>query len=348
MTVQGATGDAVEFPDYRLMTRPFLRHGHMASEQSNIKRLPFAGTAWLFRLGCKEPINGTHVMARRLGKGVIFHLHFISASEINSAVGIGRTIHLDVEFEIFKCLGCDQIGSGRMVDQASVTSPPNYRNVWNRRTLQPEKFTPLNKICGSSHFTTSGGGKTGARLAVQVHGAPSGPDAVPMMTVPVIFPRKTRSVLLPLLAFGRNKLNAFTMDLQLLAMDGRCPQRPTKSPCNMSPDRSDLQPGGHFDIFGILNGEIHTGRQRCHSCGSIQWLCLKRMTCPTQSQLGIKGCAHSQPIATMDLSYLAGRINPAINVLIVVQSLKDGRDSSQEEVGSYHGTVYRPAGMKSF
>ena len=74
------------------------------------------------------------------------------------------------------------------------------------------------------------------------------------------------------------------------------------------------------------------------------------MTCPTQSQLGLEGCAHSQPIATMDLSYLAGRINPAINVLIVVQSLKDGRDSSQEEVGgSYHGTaVYRPAGMKSF
>ena len=125
------------------------------------------------------------------------------------------------------------------------------------------------------------------------------------------------------------------------------PQRPTKSPCNMSPIApiSSQEGISTFSAFLMV---------RSHRPAKMSFVRLDPMAVseandvPNTITIGNKRL-RAQSADCHNGSFIFCRLHQSCNQRPDRGSiLKDGRDSSQEEVGSYHGTVYRPAGMKSF
>lgn len=88
-----------------------------AAQQGNVELLPFPWPARLLRVWSQKTIDGAHVMAGRLLDGVVFDLHLVTATEVNTAIGVGGAVDLDVQFEILKSSISGYIRAGGFVDQ---------------------------------------------------------------------------------------------------------------------------------------------------------------------------------------------------------------------------------------
>lgn len=126
VAIQGAAGNAGNLA----VTNDgaaILNDGDIAAEEGDIEGLPLAGAARLFGFGGEETIDGAHVVAGRLGEGVVLDLHFVAAAQIDAAVGIFGAVDFDVELEIGKDGGGDEVGAGLGIDEGSVLdAPPGF------------------------------------------------------------------------------------------------------------------------------------------------------------------------------------------------------------------------------
>jgi hypothetical protein len=79
-----------------------LNQSYRSSYQSDIERLPLSGFAWQFGGRSNKSVDCASVMIGRFLIRIGFDLHFISASEIDTAVGLFSAVKLDVKLEVPK------------------------------------------------------------------------------------------------------------------------------------------------------------------------------------------------------------------------------------------------------
>src|SRR5437660_7346081 len=79
-----------------------LDHGDGATDQRDIKALPFARSPRHFRRGSDKAVHPAGMMTRRLLNRVVFDLNFVTAAQINNTVGICRAVELSMYFEILE------------------------------------------------------------------------------------------------------------------------------------------------------------------------------------------------------------------------------------------------------
>lgn len=128
MAVQSPAGDARDL----LMVDDggaVLYDRDMAPEERDLKGLPFARPARLLGRRSEETINAAGVMAGRLLNRVVFHLHFVTAAQIDAAVRSWTAVKFDVQLEIFEWVIVDQLGSVPGTDQGSIFDGPWLRGI---------------------------------------------------------------------------------------------------------------------------------------------------------------------------------------------------------------------------
>ena len=72
----------------------------------------------------QEAIHATRVVTIRLGCGIGFDLHLVAASQVDAGVGAGSAIELNMQLEIFKFGGADEIGAIAVLNQRAVLRLP--------------------------------------------------------------------------------------------------------------------------------------------------------------------------------------------------------------------------------
>src|SRR5271156_4829977 len=85
MAIQRSAGNSGDLlvVDHRLAV---LDDGYLSPDQSDVKALPFPGLAWQLRRRSEKAIHATRMVTRRLGGGLILHLHLVTASQIDAAI----------------------------------------------------------------------------------------------------------------------------------------------------------------------------------------------------------------------------------------------------------------------
>src|SRR5215475_5520642 len=93
VAVKSAPGNSRNFlvRDNRLAV---LDDGDVSPEQRYVKRLPFVWPSWLLRIGREKTVHCAHAMTRGLVGRIIFHLHLVTTAQINTAIGVARTVDL--------------------------------------------------------------------------------------------------------------------------------------------------------------------------------------------------------------------------------------------------------------
>ena len=78
----------------------------------------------LLRIRRQETIDCAHVMTGRFLDGIIFHLHFIPAPQIDAAVGVRGAVDLDVQFKVLEFPVRGDVRARGLVEQAAVLHDP--------------------------------------------------------------------------------------------------------------------------------------------------------------------------------------------------------------------------------
>ena len=123
MTIECSASDSGDFlvVNDRLA---ILHNCDVSADQSYVIRLPGIGFARQLRRGREEPIHPTGVVARRFLDRVSFNLHFITAAEVNAAIGVVTDVELEMQFEIFKFGITDELWSVAGTDERSILDLP--------------------------------------------------------------------------------------------------------------------------------------------------------------------------------------------------------------------------------
>src|SRR6266566_5096506 len=86
-----------------------LDNRHESADERDVECLPFVWTSRLLRIRRKKTVDCAHAMIWRFIKGIIFHLHFVSAAQINAAIGVARTVDFNVKLEIPELPFCGDV-----------------------------------------------------------------------------------------------------------------------------------------------------------------------------------------------------------------------------------------------
>jgi hypothetical protein len=86
-----------------------LYHGDAATDQRDVESLPFSGFARKLRRGGQEAVHTADVMAGWLVNRIGFHLDFVSATQINPAVGSGGTVEFHMQSEVAELRIVDEL-----------------------------------------------------------------------------------------------------------------------------------------------------------------------------------------------------------------------------------------------
>ncbi len=126
MAVQGAARDARGFLviDDGLAV---LNDGDPSPGQRDIEALPFSWLAGQLRRSRQETIHAAHVVAGRFFDGVGLDLNFVSAAQVDAAVGGRATVKFDMQLEIFELGIVDQFRTVPGTDQVAVFNLPHRR-----------------------------------------------------------------------------------------------------------------------------------------------------------------------------------------------------------------------------
>src|ERR1700745_1480275 len=69
------------------------------------------------------------MMTRRFLNRIVFDLHFVAPPQINTAVGVGAAVELDVQLEILELLLVDDLRTMSRADQRPVLHFPSRRGI---------------------------------------------------------------------------------------------------------------------------------------------------------------------------------------------------------------------------
>ena len=126
--------------------------------QGDIKTLPLSRPAWQFRRGGKESVHPARMMTGWFLLGVGFNLdraisNPCTALQIDTTIGSGRTIELQMELEIIKFGNRQEyLATPSRGSRASPPSTFQVRAPLGSLNFQPVKSLPLNKVIGLPHF----------------------------------------------------------------------------------------------------------------------------------------------------------------------------------------------------
>ena len=124
-----------------------------------------------FLEGGDVPVNASHVSAVGRFSVIVLDLDFVTPTEIDPAVASFRTVHFDVELEVFEVVSRVNVGSTTGVDQNSVHKIPGGCIP---RARLPPFHSPGQEIDRFSPFQIGSGGESGSRLSLPRERLPLG------------------------------------------------------------------------------------------------------------------------------------------------------------------------------
>src|SRR5262245_51005750 len=109
---------------------PVQNNGHGAADQRDVIRLPLPCNARRGGRRRKEPIHRAETLARAFGLSVVLDLHFVSAPQVNTAVGIRCAVELDVQPEVIERRVADEIRATPGAHEHAILHSPRRARMW--------------------------------------------------------------------------------------------------------------------------------------------------------------------------------------------------------------------------